>query len=75
MSTYTNAFRRGQQVQCRGKLLASGKGPVTLIALALAREIPPPRAPERGLQGTEDRCRSCDDRQWWPSPASSHWHS
>ena len=46
MSTYTNAFRRGQQVQCRGKLLASGKGPVTLIALAQAREKPPPSAPE-----------------------------
>ena len=37
-----SALRAGQQVQCTGKVLAAREGPVTLIALAQAREKPSP---------------------------------
>ena len=40
------ALKAGQQVKCTGKVLATGDGPVTLIALAQAREKPPKRAPK-----------------------------
>ena len=43
-----SALKAGQQVACTGKVLASGEGPVTLIALAQAREKPLPREPKDG---------------------------
>ena len=43
-----SALKAGQQVACTGKVLASGEGPMTLIALAQAREQPLPREPKVG---------------------------